>query len=688
MVMVRTREEIVAEEKEKDKREATAIGEASEVDEPKVLKIIEFLDKRWERARRAKVNNIEPIIFKNIRQAQSKYEPKKLAAIREMGGSDVFIQITDTKCRNMITWIRDIEFQSGGKPWGIEPEPVPELSKELMDEIKGIFVKSTMDQIMGSVPPGAPPPDMNKVIQEVQARMPQLEDEMQVAVRDKAEEKSIQMTREMDTILRKGGWYNALNDCIPDLVIKKNAFIKGPIKRYKAVKKIIKDEAGNNKIDYVKEVVREWERVSPFDCYPEPDVNWISEGYLFHHVAYRRKYLAELIGVPGYREDEIRAVLKEHLEGGLKEWTGIEGQREEAEKKDTTAVWESDRIEGLDYYGSVQGEYLIEWGVEVPDPDIDYECTIFKIGKHVIGAIVNPDPEGNKPWSTASFEDESDNIWGNAYPEKIEDCQTVCNACARAVVNNIGMGSGPQVEINIDRIHGGLKGDMRLIPWKRWLTTNKMMQTGQAINFWQPQMHAQEILTVYSAFSKIADERGIPSYAHGDPQVGGGGNTASGLSMLITQASRIIKGVIRNMDRFLIIPSIENTYNDMLIDPKYVKKIGDINLVAKGSSALIEKEQRAVRMLEFLNSTNNDIDQQITGIKGRAYLLGEVAKSHEIDPEKALAGMLNPQPSPGGGATPPAKVGGGVDEGGNKVQGQSTQLVHGAGGHPALPERG
>jgi len=250
------------------------------------------------------------------------------------------------------------------------------------------------------------------------------------------------------------------------------------------------------------------------------------------------------------------------------------------------------------------------------------------------------------------------------------------------------MGSGPQVEINIDRIHGGLKGDMRLIPWKRWLTTNKMMQTGQAINFWQPQMHAQEILTVYSAFSKIADERGIPSYAHGDPQVGGGGNTASGLSMLITQASRIIKGVIRNMDRFLIIPSIENTYNDMLIDPKYVKKIGDINLVAKGSSALIEKEQRAVRMLEFLNSTNNDIDQQITGIKGRAYLLGEVAKSHEIDPEKALAGMLNPQPSPGGGATPPAKVGGGVDEGGNKVQGQSTQLVHGAGGHPALPERG
>jgi hypothetical protein len=199
-------------------------------------------------------------------------------------------------------------------------------------------------------------------------------------------------------------------------------------------------------------------------------------------------------------------------------------------------------------------------------------------------------------------------------------------------------------------------------------------------------MHAQEILTVYNAFSKIADERGIPSYAHGDPQVGGGGNTASGLSMLITQASRIIKGVIRNMDRFLIIPSIENLFNDMLIDPKYAAKIGDVNLVAKGSSALIEKEQKAVRMLEFLSNTNNEIDQQITGVKGRAYLLGEIAKAHEMDPEKVLAGMLGPQAAPPGqGAAPPAKSGAAIDGAGNPVQGEGNNPIKGRGGHPAAP---
>ena len=691
MVIVRSVNEVVADENNKAKAEAEANAQVAggEDNSSKELAILDFIQKRWERARRAKVNNIEPLIFKNIRQAQSKYEPKKLAAIREMGGSDVFVQITDTKCRNMVTWIRDIEFQSGGNPWGIEPEPVPQLSSKLMAEIKTAFVKAAMDKAMAAIPPDGPAPDMNQVIQEIQNEMPALEDKMQVSVRDKAEEKATQMSREMDTILRKGGWYTALNDCIPDLVVKKNAFIKGPIKTLQVVKKIITDDTGVDRVDFVKEVVREWKRVSPFDIYPEPDVNNIEEGYLVEHVAYRRKNLSELIGIPGYREEEIRAVLAEHLTGGLKEWTGIEGEREDAEKKDTTAIWESDRIEGLNYYGPVPGSFLLEWGLsrnEVQDPEFDYEATIYKIGNHVIGAIINEDPEGKKPFSTASFEDEPDNIWGNAYAEKLDDAQTVCNACARALVNNIGIGSGPQVEINIDRIHGGLKGDMRLVPWKRWLTTNRMMQTGNAISFWQPQMHAQEILTVYNAFSKIADERGIPSYAHGDPQVGGGGNTASGLSMLITQASKIIKGVIRNMDRFLIIPSIEHLFSDLVKDKKFASKVGDVNLIAKGSSALIEKEQKAVRMLEFLSNTNNDIDLQIMGVKGRAYLLSEIAKAHEIDPLKALQGMLEQPALPGSGATPPAKGGIPVDEAGNRTQGVSTQLAHGRGGHPAIPE--
>src|SRR4030067_776766 len=83
--------------------------------------IVTFLRTRWDRARRGKIMSIEPQMFKNLRQAMSEYEPRKLAAIREMGtGSDVFMGITDVKCRNAIAWINDILFQPNAKPWGVD----------------------------------------------------------------------------------------------------------------------------------------------------------------------------------------------------------------------------------------------------------------------------------------------------------------------------------------------------------------------------------------------------------------------------------------------------------------------------------------------------------------------------------------------------------------------------------------
>ena len=188
------------------------------------------------------------------------------------------------------------------------------------------------------------------------------------------------------------------------------------------------------------------------------------------------------------------------------------------------------------------------------------------------------------------------------------------------------------------------------------------------------------------------------------------GNTASGLSMLITQAARGIKSVVKNIDRGLIEDSIMSTYDEMAIDPKYRDKVGDLNLKATGSSALIEKEQRAVRMLEFLAATNNPADQQLTGAEGRGYLLAETARAHGIDPDKALPGLKKMKTSAGmapemnkiqadaaaaenagippgegaptpGGSPPNAQN---LDQAGNPVQGTSNQLFNEGGGHPTV----
>jgi hypothetical protein len=146
------------------------------------------------------------------------------------------------------------------------------------------------------------------------------------------------------------------------------------------------------------------------------------------------------------------------------------------------------------------------------------------------------------------------------------------------------------------------------------------------------------------------------------------------------------------MDIHLIIPSIQRAYDDLCEDPRFIDKIGDINLVAQGSQVLIEKEQAAVRMLELLNAANNPIDSQIMGVKGRAYLLGEVARMHNIDPEKVLAGMLNigSQPQQPAGAGPqgsPAKEEATLNAAGQPV-GQQNKQMPARGGHPEAAPAG
>jgi hypothetical protein len=136
---------------------------------------------------------------------------------------------------------------------------------------------------------------------------------------------------------------------------------------------------------------------------------------------------------------------------------------------------------------------------------------------------------------------------------------------------------------------------------------------------------------VYERFSRIADEvSAVPAYTYGDTDIGGAGKTASGLSMLISQASKGIKHVIAGLDQHIIEPAVWMVFAyNMLYNPDETIK-GDIEIKARGAVSLIAKEQQQVRRNEFLNATNNQLDAQIMGLPGRATLLREVAKSLEM----------------------------------------------------------
>jgi hypothetical protein len=145
-------------------------------------------------------------------------------------------------------------------------------------------------------------------------------------------------------------------------------------------------------------------------------------------------------------------------------------------------------------------------------------------------------------------------------------------------------------------------------------------------------------MAVYEKFSTLADEyTGIPKYMTGDSAAGGAGRTASGMSMMMSNAGKSIKQVIANIDENVIRLAIERLYfyNMRYGDDPDLK--GDVNIVARGATSLLVKEQAQMRQNQFLQiALSNPLTQQIVGVEGIAELLRQAAKTLDLNPDNIV----------------------------------------------------
>lgn len=591
---------------------------------PVMLGLAAHLRECWDAARIAK-KPIEDIMLRAMRQRNGEYEADKLQAIRSQGGSEVYMMITEVKCRAAESWLRDILLDTGTPPWDISPTAIPDLNPAQMQEIKSIFeamVVKVIELEGRAMSPGEMAELRETIAQEYRFRILQ-----------EAQNRSDRMKDRITDQFAQGGWAEAFNDFITDLVTFPAAVMKGPVVRRQRTLGWDKDETGRTVAKPVERIAPEYERVDPFHIYPEPGITNINEGYLFEHHPLTRTMLAELIGVPGYDDQAIRKVLE--IGNGLS-WVNedVRLTKEQEERKFHTEMRPTEIFDALEFWGKVSGEMLLEWGMtedEVPDPAREYDANVWIVGNFIIKATLNYDPLGEKPYSKTSFIKCPGAFWGKGIPEIIEDLQNICNAAARALVNNMGISSGPQVEVNLERIPAN-EDITQIHPWKIWQVTNDPAGTNApAVRFTQPEDNATTLMGVYEKFARLADDHsGIPAYLYGDLNVQGAGRTSSGLSMLMGSAGKGIRQVVMHIDADVVKPVVARQYvYNMRYDPDEAIK-GDVNIIPRGAINLAVKEQMNVRRIEFLNATANPTDLEIMGIEGRAAILHEVAKGLQM----------------------------------------------------------
>lgn len=586
--------------------------------QPVIQGLAGHVNKRWQVARLAK-RELEERMLKCLRRRNGEYDPEKLAEIQAQGGSEIFIQLTSVKCRAATSWLRDTLLGTGSdRPWSIEPTPLPDLPANIVEELKAKMAAQLMAAYSQGMQPD--PEQLKEVAQS-------MKDQALREMKEESRKRVDRMADKMEDQLVEGGFHKAFNEFLDDIVTFPYAVMKGPVKRRRKTL-----EWQGDKLVPVEKIRNEWERVDPFMLYWAPWSWNLGDGFIIERHKMTREDLEALIGVEGYSEAAIRTVLDEFTLGNLKEWLWTDSAKATAEGKNLTyALHTDDLVDALQIWDTVQGKMLIDWGMdakEIPDPQLSYPCEVWLIGNTVIRAVLNYDPLGRKPYYLTSYENLPGSVDGKGVADLCMDSQDMVNGSARALANNIGISSGPQVGVNVSRIPAG-EDVTNMYPWKVWQFQSSEYNDGsQPITFFQPNSNAGELMSVFEKFASRADEDTmIPRYMTGE-HVAGAGRTSSGLSMLISNAGKGIKQVISNIDQNILIPVLERLYQDNLRYSQDPELIGDVNIVAKGAQSLVVKEAEALRRNEFLQLVlNSPIAQQIVGMNGTAELLRDAASN-------------------------------------------------------------
>jgi len=619
-----------------------------------------------------------------LRSFNGQYDPTKLVEITKWGGSTVYARLIAQKCRAASSLLRDI-YLGQDIPWSLQPPKDPEVPPDIAAKIDRL-IQAEAQQVQQQL--GQPPSDSD-----LAERKRALLEQAQDAARRKATQQARTSSDKIQDMLTQGGYYHALAEFLVDLPIFPFACIKGPV--VKVIPTVVWPPGGGQPT--VKQQPRlTWNRVSPFDIWFTPGVSDIENANVIEKLRVTRAELNDLLDLPGYNTAEIRAVLDEYGRGGLYDnWDTTDAERSVLENRENPAWNRSGMISMMEFNGNVQGRILQDYGLPVQDELRDYHVQVWVVGSHVIKAHLSPSPRQRHPYFITSFEKVPGTPVGNGLTDLLQDLQESANATLRSLINNISISSGPQVVINDDMLAPEENGE-DMYPWKRWHTRNDPMTSSgkQPISFFMPASNAQQLISVYQEFVAIADDvSAIPKYVGGQSG-SGAGRTASGLAMLMGNASKILQTVSANIDRDVIEGSMMQLQDLLLLTDTSGLLTGEERLTVQGVNVAIQRETLRQRQIEFLTATNNPTDLKIMGIKGRSVVLRSVSTTigmpgEEIVPsEDQIDKMVHEEQKAKQAGTIDAAVAkavaGGVEAGVKRI---TTELTAGVlASHAQMPE--
>ncbi len=613
--------------------------EESETSDKDVSGIVPFVMERYTRAEDYRYNDEERWL-RSYRNYRGLYGSD--VQFTEAEKSRVFIKITKTKTLAAYGQIVDVLFAGNKFPISIEPTVLPEgvvadvnFDPKKPEQLKEDTELSSPYGFTGDgkdLPKGATEKTLAEMLGPLQDKLEEVEGleegvgKTPTAITfSPAMIAAKNMEKQIMDQLQESNASKQLRSTAFEMALFGTGVMKGPF----AVDKEYPnwDEEGN--YDPVFKTMPSTSHVSVWNFYPDPDATNMDDAqYVIERHKMSRTQLRALKKRPYFRDNVIDEVIAEGEAYDKKYW--------EDDLSDYTPEHGIYRFEVLEYWGMCEVEMLEENGVEIPEELKEFDelqANIWISNGKLIRMVLNPFKPATIPYMAAPYELNPYSFFGVGLAENMDDTQTLMNGFMRMAVDNAVLSGNLLIEVDETNLVPGQ--DLSVYPGK--VFRRQGGAPGQAIFGTKFPNVSNENLQLFDKARVLADEStGFPSFAHGQTGVQGVGRTASGISMLMNAAAGSIKTVIKNVDDYLLKPLGEGMFrfNMQFNFNKDIK--GDLEVIARGTESLMANEVRSQRLMGFLQVASNPA---LAPFAKFPYIIREIAKSMELDPEKVTNNM-------------------------------------------------
>jgi hypothetical protein len=538
--------------------------------------------------------------LKDLRQYRGIYDADVLAAIGARR-SKAFVRATRVKIKTVDARVADLLFPTGSeRTWTAEATPVPSLDRETKRHIV-----QALQQALGRQP----------TRQEVDA-----------GVKKAVDQAARGMAAVIDDQLGEADYAGIARQVLHSGHLYGTGILKAPLVERKARQKFV-IEHGRWVMKTESYVVPFVDHVPLWRWYPDMSATTLDEcRFVYERHLFTRAKLASLAKLRSFKGQLIRDYILAHPKGQRTPKyfdSEIRSIGERVGVKET----EDGNFEVLERWGWLDGELLAAAGVEVPATRM-HETFFSNVwllpSGEIIKIVLQPINGVTWPYHIYYIDKDETSIFGDGFASIMRDDQTMINAATRMVLDNGALTAGPQFEVNMSLLAPSERAE-DMHPFKIW-ARNGQDPNSPAVRVLTVPNGLEYLMPVVEMFKRNSDDvTAIPRYMEGQNATQGAAGTASGMSMLMANASIVMKELLTAYDR-VTRSFVESLYywNMQFNSDETIK--GDFAIKARGAASLMAKELRAQQLDAFATTLTPEDAPYIK----REELLRQRAEAHDL----------------------------------------------------------